>query len=110
MKHKVQELEGALLDAAVAKAQDWLYEFDARNCFATSRKVDGLMTLYRPSVQWAHGGPIIEREKVGLAPLVVPPDEWLADCGRRPAVFGPTPLVAAMRAYVASEFGDEVEL
>lgn len=24
--------------------------------------------------------------------------------------WGPTPLIAAMRAYVASKFGDEVEL
>jgi hypothetical protein len=64
------------------------------------------------SADWAHGGPIIEREGIdvrytgqtwGAARQLneyEEPDEW----------FGPTPLIAAMRCYVASVLGDEVDV
>jgi hypothetical protein len=65
------------------------------------------------STDWQLGGPIIEREKIGTQPIyqgyVV--SHWSAvqelGEGRRN---GPTPLIAAMRCYAASELGDEVEV
>jgi hypothetical protein len=81
------------------------------------------------SRSWTHGGPIIERELI-----MVEPNDDFADIARADATSrgtawhaglvhearadgvqrtwatGPTPLIAAMRAYVASKFGEEVEL
>lgn len=59
------------------------------------------------STNWAQGGPIIEREGIALLPEY----EW---CGYidniRSQKYGPTPLIAAMRCYVASKLGDTVEI
>ena len=70
-----------------------------------------------PSTNWAQGGPIIEREVISLVFLG---DHWVASTpnpeaklgdGRDPLeAYGPTPLIAAMRCYVSSKLGDEVEL
>jgi len=88
---------------------------------------------YSPSTVWAIGGPIIEREWIALhqgAPAeridgrwirttvewfsgVDAETEWegLIPCEKsKPIVTGQTPLIAAMRAYVASRFGETIEL
>ncbi len=61
---------------------------------------------FSPSTDWSQGGPIIERESIYLMKVGI--TQWRADCG--PAVTGPTPLIAAMRAFVTSELGDAVEI
>ena len=64
--------------------------------------------------KWEHGGPIIEREWIGL--LCVSDTLWEADISdgvRNYIEFsesGPTPLVAAMRVFVASHFGKEIDV
>lgn len=112
MKHKTSELEGALLDAAVAKAEGMI------GAWVTDPDTD-LTRNYRPSSDWRDGGPIIERERIKVEPhraddpegwdLESATEDWYAehpcDCA-----FGPTPLIAAMRAYVTSKLGYEVEL
>jgi len=60
------------------------------------------------STDWAFGGPIIGREKIRLncgdGTWGVAEGVWEAAHPRNIYVsFGPTPLVAAMRCYVASE-------
>jgi hypothetical protein len=112
MKYKTAELKGALLDAAVFRARG----------VGPSGEVDFLYetTLdWSPSTNWADGGPIIEREQISLTSIDHrhPELDWHARIpgtlhpGWEPAeATGPTPLVAAMRAYVASKFGDEVDL
>jgi hypothetical protein len=71
--------------------------------------------FYSPSTDWAVGGPIIEREVIGITPLSVGapsnqrPAGWLGDAMGVTCI-GSTALIAAMRAYVASRLGDEVEL
>ena len=102
---KTAELKGAALDWAVATAngdklilaeEDW-------NWYSTD---------------WAHGGPLIEREHIEW--------QWLPSSSkhhrygaRKPShggakrtfcMDGPTVLIAAMRCYVASKLGDEVEI
>jgi hypothetical protein len=62
------------------------------------------------ATDWAQGGPIIEREKIATN-YSAKRDCWFAEnfletC----AEAGPTPLIAAMRCYVASQLGDEVEI
>ena len=62
---------------------------------------------YNPSGDWMQGGPIIERERINLWNEGY---EWEASLYGKHIVWGETPLVAAMRCYVASKLGDEVEI
>ena len=77
--------------------------------------------LFEPSTNWSHGGPIIEREGIELLcnhPVIGGKDPaWGVWDGfacswktRSLHYHGPTPLIAAMRCYVASKLGDEVEV
>lgn len=66
---------------------------------------------YNPSGDWMQGGPIIEREVCDLYQR----GEWYAriqlnDVPEYVEAYGDTPLIAAMRCYVASKLGDEVEI
>ena len=64
--------------------------------------------------KWEHGGPIIEREVITL----IHPrwDGWTAHKyddrieDESYTLDGPTPLIAAMRCYVASKLGDDVDV
>ena len=97
MKIKTSELKGAALDWAVAQI-----EFNGE---------------YRPislpdySTDWSQGGPIIEREKIRLDPRK---GQWEAtiwnEANMQNPSYGPTPLIAAVRCFVASKLGDEVEV
>jgi hypothetical protein len=70
---------------------------------------------FEPSSKWSQGGPIIEREKISVIGYT---DQWeaCADVGiyvdnyQGDWISGPTALIAAMRCYVASKIGDEVEI
>jgi hypothetical protein len=66
---------------------------------------------YSPSTDWAQCGPIIEREEIGIE--CDDQGVWFAsyDLSAETAwgATAPTPLIAAMRCYVASKLGDEVE-
>jgi len=107
---KTSELQGAALDWAVAKCEG----IELSNGCYNRLLVDGrmsagqkMLTPYDPSTSWAQGGPIIERERICL--IDQGGDYWQALWGWKES-FGPTPLVAAMRVYVASKLGDEVEV
>ena len=65
---------------------------------------------YEFSTDWAQGGPIIERHWIHLTEDM--DSNWVATrwVGKRITETGPTPLVAAMRCYVASKLGDEVDV
>jgi hypothetical protein len=68
---------------------------------------------FEPSENWADGGPIIEREKIGLKYTGAAMEFVAWVNGELSTVhdhYGPTPLIAAMRCYVASKMGDEIEL
>lgn len=114
MRHKVSELEGALLDAAVAKAEGFVWKILQDRCAVEELGYaigggTGCWLPYEPSIEWMQGGPIIERERLVFA---AGESDWGAFVYGEPngGAEGSTPLVAAMRAYVASKFGDEVEL
>ena len=59
------------------------------------------------STDWSQGGPIIERERFVVEPWGL---GWVASVSRCNLHHGTTPLVAAMRCFVASKLGDEVEM
>lgn len=109
MKIKTSEMEGAALDWAVAglvHAEKWRHEKYEGGPLAT---IHG----YRPSADWSQGGPLIEKhvfrmEQVGTHDWIacLPQSkngQWLHEKGS-------TPLIAAMRAIVASELGDTVDI
>jgi hypothetical protein len=64
---------------------------------------------WNPSMSWAQGGWIIQREKISIWARG---NEWAAESfvlneqGHEET--GKTPLIAAMRCYVVSKLGDEV--
>ena len=96
---KTAELTGPALDWAVAKA--WQPVYSDKHLLEHAKD-------FHPSTDWTHGGPIIERERIELRG---DGDEgWIADDNLNPSQWGPTPLIAAMRCYVASKLGDEVEV
>ena len=111
---KTSELQGAALDWAVHIAQG-LSEED----FVI---VD---SLYGPqwrgpeySTSWQEGGPIIERERIDVlgmvngekGPWTACVRKWDAPQPWRHIAEGPTPLVAAMRCYVTSKLGNDVNV
>lgn len=118
MKKRVFELEGAELDYWVARAIGHDAEIGQytesgnpvcriKDWNRPGTRVNG--SRFEPSTDWAHGGPIIEYEAIGFHPIS--DAEWMAEehitcCRGR----GLTPLVAAMRALVASKFGQDVPL
>ena len=70
-------------------------------------------TRYEPSTNWAQGGPIIEVEKITV--MALEDGGWTASVGElwvaeEGGICGPTPLIAAMRCYVASKLGSTVEI
>jgi hypothetical protein len=63
---------------------------------------------FKPSTNWAHGGPIIERERIDV--LYEHDLRWIAVPQKGIESYGPTPLIAAMRCYVASKLGDTIDI
>lgn len=104
MKMKVAELIGAQLDWAVAKCEG----------------VHGSSNGY--STDQYQGGPIMEREGIFVQQgndLYFPKGNengdfyeplWLASILNGYRLHGKTPLIAAMRCFVYSKLGEEVEI
>lgn len=106
---KTSELSGAALDWAVAKCEG------VTCAIWQGVVVDEFSNPLMYHNDWALAGAIIEREKIGLH---YGDGTWGVNAGRWEANHpeclyvegGDTPLIAAMRCYVASKMGDEVEL
>ena len=109
MKIKTSELTGAALDWAVAKCEG----LEPGIVIVGGAVIVGSNGLQVPaySTDWSQGGPIIEREKIGS--LHEARGVWSASTKwEDPAkvFYGKTKLIAAMRCYVASKLGEEVEI
>ncbi len=128
---KTSELEDEKLDYWVAKALEWRLDSLHRlqhmpdtstTIFPGARpervmvfpaiSIDDNGEVFKPSTLWAHGGPIIECQHITVRPELLIgtlTDGWGAYLGLYDHQHqGPTPLIAAMRALVASKFGEEV--
>jgi hypothetical protein len=133
---KVSELIGVDLDWWVAKVEGVIVSRERvccgrgeqssydepPECCAQPDEVlaieDGMFPCneWAPSRNWSQGGPIFEREGFGICKFYEPTDgpipegnEWCAlwrDDSKR--ADGPTPLIAGMRLFVMSKYGDEV--
>ncbi|MCY1197873.1 hypothetical protein D9M72_92410 [compost metagenome] len=126
-KIKVAEISRGALNWAVAMAEGYqsqaavtdygdlqeevFFQYPVRD--SRDEVIFGRGDRYTPSTNWMHGGPIIERERVWIAECS---SAWSAkpalnfDKMERPETWGSTPLEAAMRCYVASKLGDEVDV
>lgn len=94
MKIKTGELIGNALNWAVEMIECEGAMYSGREC--------------RPfCTDWAQGGPILEREKINLWTEGY---DWEATQYGKWQEWGPTPLVAAMRCYVGSKLGNEVDV
>ena len=113
---KTAELTGAALDWAVAKCE---LLNGADYTLAVDKDIDGTLRvnfggIYPDySTEWCHGGAIIERELIDTLTVEGGTDGWQANKylpDEKVTAYGTTPLIAAMRCYVASKLGDEVEV
>lgn len=125
---KTAELTGAQLDYWVAKAQglDALLhpalniqqhgqELTRIICSVAGDKSKIMRERFEPSTNWAHGGPIKERMRIGTY-WIEEDAQWRAGIdmhGYTPEFnvaqqHGRTELEAAMRCMVASKFGDDL--
>lgn len=102
---KTSELTGVALDWAVMTCEGYVQP----------RPVEWILGgHFTPSTDWAHGGPIIDQNCImfdhdrGFDSK----QPWRASLSIDPynKIDGPTPLIAAMRCYVASKLGDTVEI
>lgn len=123
---KTSELTDDALDWAVAKCENFTTKYETdRSDFWINRTNHAslflppfgyLKEVFFPSSDWSQGGEIIERERIGTWPSDSIEGMWAARPdyklypARLPPSYGPTPLIAAMRCYVASKLGDNVDI
>lgn len=108
MKVKTSELTDAALDWVVATCEGYSASISESGEAIIMR--EGVVDYFDPHRNWGWGGPIIEREKISIrqwvdVPVVnayIPNADWSFDAA--------SPLIAAMRCYVASKLGDFVEV
>ncbi len=121
MKIKVSDATNLQLDWMVGKIDQpqWTDEDLRWNTYDYCDTGDQDDEPYCPTTNWAQGGPIIERECIAFASYdaasSVPknPEYWEATLYCEDGFTlqrGLTPLIAAMRCFVASKLGDEVEI
>jgi hypothetical protein len=99
---KTSELTGHALDWAVAMCEGIDHDTAAMNIMFGDDN-DWFLAF---STDWAQGGPIIEQEGIDIYQSGV----WVAEMDGKHTTEGPTPLIAAMRCYVASKLGNEVDV
>ena len=110
MKIKTAELIGAALDWATAQCE-------GHHLPPMDEYTETWLATRRFSTDWALGGAIIERERIQLRNHAEIQGLWIASAWKSISNFGitvfedgETALIAAMRCYVASCLGEEVEV
>jgi Protein of unknown function (DUF2591) len=111
------------LDWAVAKCEGALHPVgnvrlvDLRPtlCVGNDPDYGGSRVVYEPSTDWAQGGPIMFRENIaqGKCRNNVTYAAWkgyASDFGMVKFHTASTPLCAAMKCFVASRMGNEIEM
>jgi len=109
---KTSELNGVALDWVVAQCEG-LLGFGYRNDMGLLRITlsTGEDEYFKPTLDWSQCGVIIEREKIELEWGGNGGNEnWWACINADEDHSGETPLIAAMRCYVASKLGDDIEV
>lgn len=122
MKIKVSEATERQLDWMVAKCLASVHKDAALNgTVMHGWWISGLfvdpnywisLDEFSPTTSWSQGKPILEREQISIKEQQ---PEWVAyiaicDGLTDRVLHGPTPLIAAMRCFVASRLGEIVEV
>jgi len=121
---KTTELTGAALDWAVGMAlgHDMSKAINLGAYLRIPAHTGSAYTVtFCPSTDWTVGGSIIEQEGIDVCCRPTgskhnPEPDWASAkflSAQEPAAFlqsGPTPLIAAMRCFVASKLGDDVNM
>ena len=122
MKIKTADLIGPSLDWAVAVVEGYRGQFDDEVSGPWLVPQEGFLhdekplSEFSPSSKWSQGGPIIEREWLGITSWPNESDEeqrWQChqyDAPKPYRELGPTPLIAAMRCVVAANLGNVVDV
>jgi hypothetical protein len=95
---RTSKLEGDALVWAVGKCE-WYRE-----------KMDWGGQYSANYLDWSQAGPIIERENIHLQKDDLDVYWWAKHPSNRAWINGPTPLIAAMRCYVASKLGEDIDI
>lgn len=110
---KTSDLIGPALDWAVAKCSGdetrLMFRGDSETGVSDVH-FDPWHAPWSPSTDWAQGGPIIEQEALTISTQMTRFDWQAIDFHGDITQFGPTPLIAAMRCYVASKIGNEINI
>lgn len=114
---RISDIDNTSLDRWVAKAEGIEVRYsNAGEFWRVLGEIDEVHWL--PHRDWTQAGPIIERERIAIFPHG---EQWsaamenaltsLSEFGGSDSAFvGATPLIAAMRCYVAHRFSaDELE-
>lgn len=120
---KTAELTGDALVCAVAMCEGYTdlhkipdrWPHEPQWAMMPPRQEYGAMELWEigSDRDWGFFGPIIERELIDTLTVEGGTDGWQADKylpDEKVTAYGTTPLIAAMRCYVASKLGEEVEI
>jgi hypothetical protein len=110
MKIKTSELTGDALNyaSAISEGGEDGYAGENEHALYLLTGPDHKGTL--DFLTGAHGRSIVERELIEITRGGSYAEHfWKAKCNSKIA-YGSTPLIAAMRCYVASKLGDEVEI
>lgn len=113
MRIRVSEAAPLQLDWLVAKCEggcdpeyfNGVVWITTGSFFARVRRIE-----YTPSTNWSQGGHVIEREKLAIMHHDSGDVSAIVFRKQIHAKQGHTPLIAAMRCYVASKLGDEVDI
>ena len=118
---KVSEATNIQLDWLVAKVSTENGSVYANGrLYLLNSEGHKLVAKYSPTTNWSQIGPIIDLEGVHLFQPVdshfKPLSEWIASLPYnatstlKRCSYGPTPLIAVARCYVASKLGDTAEV
>jgi hypothetical protein len=114
MKVEIKDTEGVLLEYLVALCEGWKPVYVNNVLMLQHYHPDASHTPkcypedFDYTKDWQCGGPIIERSCISLD--YAQQDDWAAKSPAYQWAYGTTPLIAAMRCYVASKLGEEVEI
>jgi hypothetical protein len=107
VKKQIKDLELYELDFLVAKAEG-IKTYKSNQAINKVLLIDdAVWSFYSPTTNQSQSWPIIER---GISINYYNGDYWQAEIDGDTFAFGKTSLEAAMRCYIASKFGDEVEI
>ena len=119
MKIETSELTGPALDWMVAeckKVRTYVRPYEHTmtglcilDADLVDMETDDAQEL-RYSRDWAQGGPIIDSEDIDIIRVGVNNFRGRIEGGNPTSGYGPTKLIAAMRCYLASKLGREVEV